>query len=66
LLGETQWEGEDQSEEIPSFRIGTRFGTNLPEVIHQLKEEMREMQRSIKELQGVGSQKDSKDQTTSV
>ena len=50
ILERVQFEGEDEIEQVPNFRIGTRFGINLIEAVHQL-------QRQVAELRGIVSSK---------
>jgi len=50
ILERVQFEGEDEFEQDPNFRVGTRFGVNLIETVHQLR-------RQVAELRGIVSSK---------
>ena len=43
ILESVQFEGEDELEQVPIFRIGIRFGIDLIKVVHQLQREMGEL-----------------------
>ena len=47
ILKRVQFEGEDELEQLPNFRIGTRFGINLIETVHQLQRQVAELREIV-------------------
>ena len=50
VLERVQFEGEEEAEQPPKFRIGTRFGIDLIEVVYQLQQEVAGLRETASRL----------------
>lgn len=49
IIERVQFEGQDQEEHVPNFRIGTRLGVNLVQLVYQLQREVAELRALVQQ-----------------
>lgn len=49
LLERVQFEGREETEQVPQFRIGARFGVNLVQAVRELQCQVSELRQRVKD-----------------